>query len=594
MNRHFTVLLLAFGLVLFNGCKKKESAAESTPSSPAASPATASAPPFAGGRKTSFQEVTSQLDPGGSLYGYVATDQWLSGLSKKVSDVRGFLTAIARPQGQEAEQFDRAFDLASSIIQRSGIEDVTGVGVSAAPVAAGLYRNKLIIHHASGAGKGFCWSLFGKAPHPLTGQDLLPATTALALYGDFDVLQLWVTLQRELAQSGIPEVTEFASQFPQMFKQKTGIGWEELLGSLDGEVGVFITLDPTRNASIPTGPGGTTEIPMPGLVAAVKVKNEMLYEHVSAMFRKNPQVVAREEGGLKSCSMEMPNPIGMVLQLTVASSGDYFFFTTTSELARNVQAVRKGQQPGLKSTPEFQNLAKHLPAQGNQFIFVSARVGQALANFQQQALAGSGLSTAGVDAMRRLLGIGEPSSSLTIGAHTATGWQSTSVNTKDNALAAVLAPTVAVAAIAMGAMLPALAKARGGAQNNENVSNLKQLGLAARMYAVDNKDKYPPADKWCDVLMAYAASEKVYKARNDSGPGRCSFAYNAKLSGMDEAKVSPQTVLFFEAESGWNVSGGMELLLSKPRQPGTYVVGFADGSVQQISASRVRTLRWDP
>jgi hypothetical protein len=38
----------------------------------------------------------------------------------------------------------------------------------------------------------------------------------------------------------------------------------------------------------------------------------------------------------------------------------------------------------------------------------------------------------------------------------------------------------------------------------------------------------------------------------------------------------------------------VELLLSQPRQPGTYVIGFADGSVQQIPAARVRTLRWEP
>src|SRR5206468_2942188 len=188
MKRHFIVLPLALGLALLNGCKKQEApSAETKPLSPASAPQASSAPPFAGGRKTSFQEVTSQLDPGGSLYLYLATDQWLNGLSKKVSDLRGFVSALARPAGQEAEQIDRAFDLASSLIQRSGIEDATGVGLSAAPVAPGLFRNKFIVHHASGAGQGFLWTLFGKAPHPLGAQDLMPATTALAVYGDLDV-----------------------------------------------------------------------------------------------------------------------------------------------------------------------------------------------------------------------------------------------------------------------------------------------------------------------------------------------------------------------------------------------------------------------
>jgi hypothetical protein len=596
MNKHFIVPLLALGLAHFTGCKKEQNpAAEKAPSSPAAAQLAATAPPFDGGRKTSFHEVASQLDPGGSLYLYLATDQWLNGLSKKVSDLRGVLTAMAQPGPQEAEQIERGFDLATSLIQRSGIEDATGIGLSAAPVAPGLFRNKFIVHHTSGAGQGFLWSMFGKAPHPLAAQDLLPSTTALAAFGDLDVAQLWTTLQSELTRSGIPQVAEMARAFPQMFQQQTGISWAELLASLDGEAGLILTLDPATTVSIPIGgPAGAFDIPTPGLVAAVKVKNDLLYDHLSAMFKKNPQVVAREEGGLKSRAMDMPNPLGLPLQLTVASSGDYFFFATTSDLVRTVQAVRKGKEPGLKSTPEFQKLAKHLPAQGNQFIYLSARFGEAIAELQKQAMASSGLGPSELGVLQSLLGFGKPNFSLSIGAHTANGWQTTSVGNQDSAATALLAPTVGIVAMAAAVALPAVAKAKSRAQSINNVNSLKQLGLAARMYSNDNKDKFPPADKWCDVLLAYAGSDKVYKAKNDASPGRCSFAYNAKLSGMDEARISPQTVLFFEAESGWNVSGGLELLLSQPRQPGTYVIGFADGSVQQIPVARVRTLRWEP
>jgi hypothetical protein len=64
---------------------------------------------------------------------------------------------------------------------------------------------------------------------------------------------------------------------------------------------------------------------------------------------------------------------------------------------------------------------------------------------------------------------------------------------------------------------------------------------------------------------------------------------------MDERKINPQTVLFFETENGqWNLSGGPELLLPRPRVGGVYVIGFADGSVQQVTASRLGSLRWDP
>jgi hypothetical protein len=52
------------------------------------------------------------------------------------------------------------------------------VGLSVAPVAPDLYRNKFILHHPSGSGQGFLWSMFGRTPHALGAEDMLPANTA--------------------------------------------------------------------------------------------------------------------------------------------------------------------------------------------------------------------------------------------------------------------------------------------------------------------------------------------------------------------------------------------------------------------------------
>jgi hypothetical protein len=183
--------------------------------------------------------------------------------------------------------------------------------------------------------------------------------------------------------------------------------------------------------------------------------------------------------------------------------------------------------------------------------------------------------------------------SLAVGAHTSTGWHTTSVGNKDSASAVMLAPVAGVA-VGAGMLLPAMAKAKSRAQTINSANQVKQLGLAVRMYSNDHKDKFPDAKSWCDDLKDYVGNGKVYKAPNDGGSGQCSYAYNEKLSGLDETKINPQTVLFFEAESGWNRSGGPELMLPAPRSAGTYVIGFADGSVQQMNASRLVSLRWEP
>jgi prepilin-type processing-associated H-X9-DG protein len=66
------------------------------------------------------------------------------------------------------------------------------------------------------------------------------------------------------------------------------------------------------------------------------------------------------------------------------------------------------------------------------------------------------------------------------------------------------------------------------------------------------------------------------------------------LSGVEEDKVAPNTVVLFEADGNWNTSGGRELMLTKSRHHHLFVVGFADGHVEQVTESRRSQLRWNP
>jgi hypothetical protein len=138
-----------------------------------------------------------------------------------------------------------------------------------------------------------------------------------------------------------------------------------------------------------------------------------------------------------------------------------------------------------------------------------------------------------------------------------------------------------------------LAKAKSKAQSINCVNNVKQLSLAVRINAGDNGDKYPAATNWCDAISVEAGSPKIYVC--PSAPDiRSGYAYNAQLSGLEDAKVDPGTVMFFESDAGWNASGGRELMITKPRHGGRYVIGLADGSVQQVTQAQLQNLRWDP
>jgi hypothetical protein len=143
-------------------------------------------------------------------------------------------------------------------------------------------------------------------------------------------------------------------------------------------------------------------------------------------------------------------------------------------------------------------------------------------------------------------------------------------------------------------LLPALAKAKQRAQTINCVNNMKQLALAVRIYSGDNGDHFPQAKTWCDSIKQYAGSDRIFKCPAASAADRCDYAFNSRLDGMEEKSIAPNTVLLFEIEDGWNVSGGPEMMLPRSRHGRLYVVAFADGSVQQITSDRLAGLRWNP
>ncbi len=144
-------------------------------------------------------------------------------------------------------------------------------------------------------------------------------------------------------------------------------------------------------------------------------------------------------------------------------------------------------------------------------------------------------------------------------------------------------------------LLPALAVAKQKAQTVNCMSNVKGLTFEMRMYADNNQNHYPAATNWCDALLQTNESlTNFFHCPADFSGGRCSYAFNAQLAGTEVGKVDPDTVMIFEANGGWNRSGGKELLLVNPRHGSQIVVGFADGHVEAVPESRLSQLRWNP
>jgi len=473
-------LVLLGGLAGFNfGCGKNE-----VP--PAVPTSSAAAPAFVSAEKTSFAEVTGQLDPGGNFFLYLGTAQWLEHLSTKVETWRTTVAAMPDLTPENTTNLNQAFDVVTRVIKDSGVEDITGVGLSSIEIEPGPFRHKMLLHHYPATGNGFLWKLGGKTPHALTGLDLLPANTALAGFSDMDLPLLWTVTQDEVAKSGFPQAQDFIQKLPAQFEEKTKLKWDDVLNSLGGECGFALTLNESNTIPIPL-PGNTLMIPEPGLLLVLKVNDDTIFNRIDQELKANPLVISVEQAGLRMRTMPIPLPFIGALRPTTASSGGYLFIASSDELINDALAVKSGKSPGLKGTDEFKRLSKNIPDQGNQFTFMSERFGRIMFQVQQQAMSGplarGGSSAAQAQWMQTLFH-SRPAFAYSVGMNTPQGCLTVGNGSQSFANMALL-PAVAVPAMLSAIAIPNFVKARSTSQQNACINNLRQIDAAKNQWALE-------------------------------------------------------------------------------------------------------------
>ncbi|HLX94370.1 MAG TPA: hypothetical protein VKU37_01360 [Verrucomicrobiae bacterium] len=486
------LVLLGLIAILNYGCGKKPApGAELSPGGGPGAPAVVSA------EKTSFAEVTSQLDPGGNFYLYLGTAQWLDGLSAKVGAWRQTFAAMPNLKPEDTANVNKAFDLVTSLIKDSGVEDVSGVGMSSVEIEKGMFRNKAMLHHYPGKGDGFLWKLAGKGPHPLTGLDLLPPDTALAIFSDADLPLLWTVAQKEVTQANLPQAQAWMDQLPVQFEQKTKVKWDTFLNSLGGEFGFVMTLDPSNNIPVPM-PGGALEIPSPGLLLVIKVNDDTIFNRIDAELKSNPQVISVDQPGLKMRTMPVPLPLPIALRPTAATSGGYLFIASSDALINDALAVKSGQQPGLKSTAEFKHVSQGVPDQGNQFCYLSQRFAETMMKVQQQVMNANAKTDPQTAKWIQSFMQSRPAFAYSVGINTPEGCLTVG-NGSQSYANTVLLPGVAVVGALSAIAIPNFIKARTVSQQNACINNLRQIDAAKQQWALEKGKQANDVPTWDDI-----------------------------------------------------------------------------------------------
>ena len=379
----FLCIPLGLSLLALAGCGKIETSESTAPVAPAAavaSPAPKSATP------NSFDEVAAQLDPGGDFYLYLSTAQWLAKVSHGIDSLHDAVLTGSAAQGvQYREQAEKGFALFKDIVLRSGVEDVSGFGASSFAVSPGIHRNKFFIHHYPDKGSGVIWSMCGKQPHALTGLDFLPTDTAAAKFGDCDLAQLLNFVRQEINQSGTPAAKEAVTRWQTQFAGATGLQLDDVLASLNGSLGMVLTLDSSNTVMFPVR-NGSAVIPAPRLALLFAVKNDLVFKQVDKILGGNPAVIKVDDPDLRMRTMPIPFFPALNLRPSVAQWNGFLVIASDAQIIRQMIAVQKGA-PGYKSTPDYLALSAGLPQQGNSFGVSTVRFAATVRQVQNRIYA---------------------------------------------------------------------------------------------------------------------------------------------------------------------------------------------------------------
>ncbi len=84
--------------------------------------------------------------------------------------------------------------------------------------------------------------------------------------------------------------------------------------------------------------------------------------------------------------------------------------------------------------------------------------------------------------------------------------------------------------------------------------NLKVLGTAILVYAIDHDGYLPTAENWCDLLITEADVNPDMKGflckASDAVKGESSYALNKSITGLKLDEIPQEVVLLFETTPG--------------------------------------------
>lgn len=304
-------------------------------------------------RSRHFAAVASQLELGGTLFGYVDVDGDMLALAGAVQGIIGAL-GEALPMGAMLQQ-----DYAG-LFKQLGFDDIKAIGFSSVATTDGAFRNRTFLYMPEGR-HGLLAGL-GGGPAPFQHLRLAPADTDWYFETEADLPAVYAAVRGVITQVAGAEMADMVDAQLQGAGAEAGVSVYDLIQRAKGRLAGILQADDSKTIKLP----GASGLTIPAFSFLLRLDG--IAPGLVPLLDNVPIFDGAPEGGITIYTLAMPSPIAG-WEPMLAVEGDALLVASSREFFDRCRS----EKTGLAGNPVFAQALQELGSEGNGLTYFSPR-----------------------------------------------------------------------------------------------------------------------------------------------------------------------------------------------------------------------------
>jgi prepilin-type processing-associated H-X9-DG protein len=493
-----------------------------------------------------FDKVSSKLEKEGSYFNFQSNKYLFRAVEHTYLQIPEAIKIIVPDQQQQMMPLI-VYNCLKPIVKSLGIDEMLAAGASSILIAEktdknlALFRSKQFIYHGDKPPKGLIWDFAAGNNAELSNLASLPKETLFACTSKSVPGKAWKKIKIIISKLPLPTIQGLAMIAEQSFFKKFKVKLPDFLDSLSGTCSSILMSAKDKDGK-------------PALYAMLKIpnKNNLVFKVLSEIAKSQPalQVLPDEIIPAKPTTLSWLKP--------VIRRDDKNIYIVSNVKILDIVKKTTANKDGLISTPEFKYLSQGISRKGIAFFYFNSNSIKAIIDVVR---ANSPAADKDWSVLAKLI---PPSDLFLVVSKEKDGIMGIMNSPMDIPLL-ITYSSVMPSIVQVAKLLPILNQSRTKARRISCMSNLKQIGLAMKMYAMDHKDKYPTGNNATGlnklVKEDYLTDLSVYVCPN-------SKTVKAAAKGSKELKEANSSYIYigdFVEGDGARVPVAFDKLDSKKR-----------------------------